>query len=245
VGYGAVDPDGIAGLRILAAGMLRPGFEALGDAAPGGLRIDYANARDLAERIVGGEEVDVFASASPEHPRELRAAGLVGEPVAFASNSLVVAVPSGSEASGYEVLGEPGTRVVIEVAGIPLGDYTRELLGRLDDLSGPDEPSGRGFSSGVFANVVAEVQTVFEVADALLGGAADAAVLYATDVAAQAGRLRAIELPAEAAVGVTCVACVVESSGRRAQAEAWVGELVGGSAQAVLAAAGFGPPVVG
>lgn len=261
MGSGAVDPDGLGGagaasdpapassargsgsaqapdaaLRILAAGMLRPGFAALAAQTAEPLRIDYANARDLAERIVGGEQVDVFASASPHHPRELRAAGLVGEPVAFASNSLVVAVPSGSEASGYEILGAAGTRVVIEVAGIPLGDYTRKLLGRLDELGGQD------FSSGVVANVVMEVQTVFDVADALIGGTADAAVLYATDVAAQAGRLRAIELPAEAAVGVTCVACVVESSGRRAQAEAWVGELLGERTQAVLAKAGFGRP---
>jgi molybdate transport system substrate-binding protein len=217
--------------------MLRPGFETLAAVTRGGLRIDYANARDLAERIVGGEEVDVFASASPDHPRELRAGGLVGEPVAFASNSLVVAVPSRSEASSYEILSEPGTRVVIEVAGIPLGDYTRELLARVDELRGP------GFSSGVFANVVMEVQTVFEVADALIGGAADAAVLYATDVAARSGRLRAVELPVEAAVVVTCVACVVASSGRASEAEAWVGDLVGGAGQIVLGEAGFGPPV--
>ena len=167
MGSGPVDPDGVggggersgvgasgasgaatsggSGLRIFAAGMLRPGFDVLvgagsgaEDGAGGGgrgagigrraVRVDYANARDLAERIVGGEEVDVFASASPDHPRGLRAAGLVGEPSTFASNSLVVAVPEGSDARDYRVLGEPGRRVVIEVEGIPLGDYTRELL---------------------------------------------------------------------------------------------------------------------
>ncbi len=251
MGSGAVDPDGIA-LRVLAAGMLRPAFDVLvgaaaGDAGRGAgagagagpVRVDYANARDLAERIVAGEEADVFASASPDHPRELRAAGLVGEPLAFASNSLVVAVAAGRPACDHRVLGEPGTRVVIEVAGIPLGDYTRELLGRLAALE------GEAFSEAVLGNVVLEAQTVFEVGDALVDGEADAAVLYATDVAARGGLLRAVSLPGEAAVGVTCVACVVSASGRPAAAGRWVSELVGPRGRAVLREAGYGPPPVG
>ncbi len=229
MGSGAVDPDG---LRIFAAGMLRPGFDLLGGIG----RVDYANARDLADRIVAGEEVDVFASASPAHPRDLRAAGLVGEPAAFASNSLVVAVGASSDATDWAVLGAPGTRVVIEVAGIPLGDYTRKLLALVDGLAGD------GFADAVRANVVFEAQTVFEVGDALVDGAADAAVLYATDVAARDGRLRAIELPGEALVGVTCVACVVAASQRPVDAAAWIDELVGPAGQAVLRRAGFGPP---
>jgi molybdate transport system substrate-binding protein len=240
VGSGTVDADRlsrrVAPLVVFAAGMLRPAFDAVESA--GELRVEYANARDLADRIVAGEDVDVFASASPDHPRRLRDAGLVGEPLAFASNRLVVAVPAGSSAVDHRVLGEPGRRVVVEVAGIPLGDYTRELLGQLeqrDDLDG-----GRGFAAAVFGNVVCEVQTVFEVADALLDGRADAGLLYATDVAARSGALRAIELPVS--VGVTCVACVVGSSTRQAAAAAWVGGLVGGPAGSVLRETGFGPP---
>jgi molybdate transport system substrate-binding protein len=276
VGSGPVDPDGVggggersgagasgasgaatsggSGLRIFAAGMLRPGFDVLVGAGAGAedggggrgagigrraVRVDYANARDLAERIVGGEEVDVFASASPDHPRELRAAGLVGEPSTFASNSLVVAVPVGSDARDYRVLGEPGRRVVIEVGGIPLGDYTRELLARVESIA------GRGFGEAVLGNVVFEAQTVFEVGDALVDGRADAGVLYATDVAARGGRLRAIELPGEAKVGVTCVACVVSASRRPAEAAGWIEELVAARGQAILREAGFGPPMVG
>jgi molybdate transport system substrate-binding protein len=216
--------------------MLRPAFEVLGGR---GLRIDYANARDLAERIVGGEEVDVFASASPDHPRRLREAGLVGEGLAFATNGLVVAVAEGSDASDYGVLGRRGTRVVIEVGGIPLGDYTRAMFGRVDELVEP------GFEAAVMANVVRQAQTVFEVGDLLVGGEADAGVLYATDVAARPGQLRAIELPRAAAVGVTCVACAVAASTRPGEAAEWVGELVGPAVQAVLREAGFGPAPAG
>jgi molybdate transport system substrate-binding protein len=215
------------GLHILAAGSLRPAFGRLA----GEVRIDYANARDLAARIEAGAKVDVFASASPEHPLALREAGLVGEPRAFASNRLVVAVAGGSPAHDFGVLAAPGTRVVIEVAGIPLGDYTREMLGRLDAAD----------ADRALANVVAQEQTVDRVAARILAGEADAAVLYATDVAARPGDLRAIELPPGAGVTVTCVACVVAASPHRARADALINWLTGPSGQELMGRAGFGP----
>jgi len=224
------------GLRVFAAGSLRPAFELLGAADPGGPQFAYANARDLAERIERGERVDVFASASAEHPRALHAAGLVGEPRPFASNALVVAVPATSPAREPAVLAAPGTRVVIEVEGIPLGDYTRELLARLDELEGAE------FAARVFANVVAQEQTVDHVAALLVAGEADAGVLYATDVAARPGELRVIALPAGAAVQVTCVACVVAASAQPAAAAAWVERLTAPATQAIMRRAGFGPP---
>ncbi|MDP2709764.1 MAG: molybdate ABC transporter substrate-binding protein [Solirubrobacteraceae bacterium] len=224
------------GLRVLAAGSLRPAFDVLGAAAPGTLRFAYANARDLARRIEAGEPADVFASASAEHPAALHAAGLVSAPRPFASNVLVAAVPVASPARDFAVLAAPGTRVVIEVEGIPLGDYTRAALARLDELHGGE------FAARVYDNVVAQEQTVDHVAALLLGGEADAAVLYATDVAARPDGLRAIALPAAAAVEVTCVACTVAAAARPDAAKAWVEGLTAPAAQAVLRRAGFGPP---
>ncbi len=228
------DPGGA--LRVFAAGSLKPAFDVLAAAAPGSLHLDYANARDLEQRIVAGAPADVFASASPDHPARLRAAGLADDPAAFATNRLVIAVPQQSEAGDVGVLATPGTRVVIEVEGIPLGDYTRELLRGLDGIE------GAGFAAAVVANVVAQEQTVDAVAERLLAGGGDAAVLYATDVAARPGALRAIELPPGAAVRVTCVACAISASAHRAQATAWVGALTAPAAAATLRAAGFGPP---
>ena len=225
-----------AALRVFAAGSLRPAFDAIAAAAPGTLHIDYDNARNLAERIQAEEPVDVFASASPDHPRMLHEAGLVGEPRPFATNRLVVAVPATSAVADFSVLADPATRVVIEVEGIPLGDYTRTLLARLDELV--DD----GFSARTFANVVDEVQTVDVVATRLLDGDGDAAVLYATDVAARPGQLRAIELPPSAAVAATYVACVVTSSARPGAANAWVDALTDAPARAVLRRAGFAAP---
>lgn len=223
-------------LRVLAAGSLRPAFGLLAAAAPCSLRLQYANARDLAERIAAGEPADVFASASPAHPYALHAAGLVGPPRPFATNRLVVAVPAASAARDFTVLGEPGVRVVVEVEGIPLGDYTRALLARLDAR----------LAARACANVVDEVLTVDVVADRLLAGDADAAVLYATDVAARPGQLRAIEVPRGAAIDVTCVACAVNAAARPRAAAAWVEGLTSAPAQALFERSGFGaPPTAG
>jgi molybdate transport system substrate-binding protein len=222
---------GEPGLRVFAAGSLRPALAVLVGEAPD-IHIDYANARDLAGRIVAGAPADVFASASPKDPAELHEAGLVEEPRAFASNRLVVAVPAASPGDDADMLAAPGTRVVIEVAGIPLGDYTREFLARL---------GGAAFSARVLANVVAEEQTVDAVAARLVAGEADAAILYATDVISRP-ELRAIEPPPSSQVEVTCVVCVIAATAVRGRATAWVDRLTGAVGEEVLRRAGFGPP---
>lgn len=233
----APEPLGRGPLRVFAAGSLRPAFELVAAAAPQTLQLHYANARDLADRIEASEPADVFASASPLHPRALHAAGLVGPVRPFATNRLVVAVPAASRARDVTVLAQPAVRVVIEVEGIPLGDYTRTLLARLDGVV------AAGFAARTLANVVDEVQTVDVVADRLLAGAADAAVLYATDVAARPGQLRAIEVPPRAQIAVTCAACVVRAAARPRAAEAWVQALTSAPVRALLERSGFGAPL--
>ena len=217
-------------LRIFAAGSLRPAFDRLAAASPQPVAVTYANARDLADRITDGVPADVFASASAEHPRLLHDAGLVTTPRPFATNRLVVAVPSACRTQTADVLAAAGARVVIEVAGIPLGDYTRLMLLRMDEVAGD------GFSARAMANVVAEEQVVDDVAARLLAREADAGVLYATDVAARAPRLRARELPAGA-----LVACVTRTAADPARAAAWVEELFAPATQAIMRDAGYGP----
>jgi molybdate transport system substrate-binding protein len=222
-------------LRIFAAGSLRPAFDRLADASPGSLQMTYANARDLAQRIASGEPADVFASASDEHPRRLHEVGLVDAPRAFATNRLVVAVVAASPAKDTDVLAAAGTRLVIEVAGIPLGDYTRTLLARLEAIA------GAGFAERALANVVAEEQVVDAVAARLLADDADAGVLYATDVAARVPHLRAIEIPAAAAVAATYAACVTASAADPDRATAWIDGLTTSPALEVMRDAGFAP----
>jgi molybdate transport system substrate-binding protein len=221
-------------LQIFAAGSLRPAFDRLGTAWPDAPAFTYANARALAQRIAAGEPADVFASASEEHPRLLHEAGLVETPRPFATNRLVVAVPHDSGARDAEVLGAPDTRVVVEIAGIPLGDYTRELLARMEPIAGPR------FAERALANIIVEEEVVDAVADWLLCGEADAAVLYATDVAARSPGLRAIEVPAAAGVIATYFGCVTTATTERSRADTWLHRLAAPATRAILRGAGFG-----
>jgi molybdate transport system substrate-binding protein len=222
-------------LRIFAAGSLRPAFDRLAAASAEPVMTAYANARDLAHRIAAGERADVFAAPGAEHARRLREAGLAGAASPFATNRVVVAVAQSSPARDARVLAADGTRVVIEVAGIPLGDYTRTMLVRMNAVAGAD------FAQRAMANVVLEEQLVDAVAAHVLCDQADAGVLYATDVAARAPRLRAIEVPAGAEVAVTLVACVTTAAHDPERAAAWVAGLAAPATQAIMRAAGFGP----
>jgi molybdate transport system substrate-binding protein len=226
----------IASLQIFAAGSLRPAFDPLGAAVAGDmLAMTYANARELARRIAAGVPADVFASASIEHPQRLHDQGLAGPPRPFTVNRLVVAVARDSPALDATVLAAPGSRVVIEVEGIPLGDYTRTMLALMDGVEGP------GFAERALANVVAQEVVVDAVAARILAGDADAGVLYSTDVAARSPDLRAIEIPPSAAVQGTYVACVVAATSQEARATAWIDALHSPSTQAILRDAGFMP----
>lgn len=215
-------------MQVLAAGSLRPAVDRLTAGDPG-VEVAYANARVLADRITAGEPADVFLSASPADPERLHRAGLVGDPRPFARNRLVVAVTAGSTAATPEVLAAPGVRVVVEHAGIPLGDFTRDALERM------------GIAAEVMRNVVLEASMVDEVVAALRDGLADAGVLYATDVRAAGGALRGLELPATAAVTTTCVACTVAAGTRPEAASAWLAQLLGPAGRAALSATGFAP----
>jgi molybdate transport system substrate-binding protein len=226
-----------APLQVFAAGSLRSVFDALSEHWPALVEIRYANALVLAEAILAGDPADVFASASPYEPGRLAGLGLAGEGRVFAANHLVIAVAAGSDSDAV-VPGSPspGRASSIEMAGMPLGDYTRELLDNLGAVCGCE------FAQGVLDNVVTQRDSVDAVSRAIYDGEADVAILYATDVAASAGRLRAIELPRAVAVPATYVVCALRAAAQPADAAVWIDLTLGPLGQRVLRAAGFTPP---
>ena len=223
---------------MFAAGSLRPVFEGASeplDGWPDGtVSFRFANARVLADAIEQGDRADVFASASATDPERLHAAGILSRPLAFARNQVVIAAPRtrAEEIRSVGDLAASGVRVVVEVAGVPLGEYTRAALRRLEP---PD------LADRILANVVSQELDVQAVAARLTEGFADAGFLYRTDVLA-ADRLAAIELPPEAQVEATYMVGVVRGADREDEARSWVRWLLGPGGQRTLAAAGFGPP---
>ena len=190
-----------------------------------GARLSFGGSDALAAQVRRGVRPDVVAFADAQLVRDLHAEGLVEVPQEFATNQLVVAVPARSRVGSIADLGQEGVRIAIGAMNVPVGRYAMEVIDALP--------------AGVAANVRSEEPDVTGIVAKLLQGAADAGIVYRTDVAAAAGRLRAIELPRTLSPRIAYAAAVVEGTERPEEAARFVAGL---SSAPALRSAGFGPP---
>ncbi len=239
IGFAAIALLGCAGgdeddgeLTVAAASSLTEAFEAYDAGFPGDARYSFAGSDELAAQIRSGAPVDVFASANTSYPDELHAEGLVEEPVVFARNRLVLAVPAGSEIDAVGDLAEGNLDLVIGTKGVPVGAYTREVLSHLP-------PNVR---DAILASVRSEEPEVKGIVGKLVAGAADAGFVYATDVTAAGDGLSAVELPPVLEPEVAYGIAVVADTDNAELADEFVSGLLDGPGAEALAEAGFLPP---
>jgi len=218
-------------LVVSAASSLQPAFEAYADDAGIDAKQSFAGSDDLAAQIRQGVKPDVYAAANTSLPDDLYKDGLVEKPVVFASNMLVLAVPKGSDISSIEDLTGDVT-LAIGDEGVPVGDYTREVLGRLP----------KSESDAILDNVRSLEPDVAGIVGKLTQGAVDAGFVYITDVVATDGALTAIQLPQDLQPDVAYGAAVVDGAANTDGAQAFIDGLLSGQGAAALKDAGFGPP---
>lgn len=219
-------------LTVSAATSLTEAFEAYGEALPGEQRFSFAGSDELAAQIRQGVHPDVFASANTTYPEELNAEGLVGTPIVFARNELVIAVGEDAEINTIEDLAAPGLDLVIGADGVPIGGYTRELLGR---LPAPEREA-------ILANVRSEESDVKGVIGKVSQGAADAGFVYSSDVAAAAGEVEAIEISERLKPTVAYGVAIVEGAPNPDAAQEFIDGLLEGEGATTLAETGFTAP---
>jgi molybdate transport system substrate-binding protein len=195
------------------------------------VKASFAGSDELAAQIQQGAKADVFASADTDYPAELFKEGLVEKPQVFAANELVIAVPEGSKVKSLSDLTKPGTKLIIGDPSVPVGSYTRTVLGRL--------PAAE--REAIIGNVVSEETEVASIIAKLEQGAADAGIVYVTDEKGAEG-LEPVAIPAKLQPEVEYGVAVVKSSGDKAAAEEFVAGLVEGEGQEDLREAGFLPP---
>jgi molybdate transport system substrate-binding protein len=231
-GGSSTDSGGGGTLIVLGASSLTEAVTEYGESFEGAtVKPSFAGSDELAAQIQGGAKADVFASADTEYPQELFKEGLVEKPQVFAANELVIAVPEGSDIKSLADLAKPGTKVIIGDPSVPVGSYTRTVLGRL--------PAAE--REAITANVVSEETEVSSIVAKLEQGAADAGFVYVTDEKAAVG-LEPVTIPADLQPEVEYGVAVVKSSGEEAAAEEFVAGLVSGEGQEDLREAGFLPP---
>jgi molybdate transport system substrate-binding protein len=227
-------------LTVSAASSLTESFQDIGrafEAEHDGVHVllNFASSSSLALQIVQGAPADVFASANPAQMQKVVEEGLTaGEPTTFTGNRLVIIVPDGSSMASPEGLAAPGTKVVLAAPEVPVGNYARQSLRKMNALYGTD------FAERVTANVVSEEPNVRQVAAKVQLGEADAAIVYATD-AIVTDNTRVIEIPDPVNIVASYPIAVVDGSTQQQLARSFVDFVLSTEGQALLAAHGFRP----
>jgi molybdate transport system substrate-binding protein len=110
----------------------------------------------------------------------------------FARNKLVVITPAENPGRVYALsdLAGPGLRIVTGTSGVPVGNYTLQVLDRI----AANASFGPVWRERVLANVISQETTVKNVVAKVALGEADAGFVYLTDAMAQEG-LRTIDIP--------------------------------------------------
>jgi molybdate transport system substrate-binding protein len=214
-------------LTIFAAASLTEVFELLDDDA----RFNFAGSDELATQLREGAEADLYAAASPRYPRELHREGLLEQPRVFATNRLVLVVPRDNPADIDSLvdLDREGVKLVVGAEGVPIGDYTREVL-------------ENARQTDILARAVSEEEDVKGVLGKVALAEADAGFVYATDARAAGDDVRAIELPDLIQARIEYPVAVVRGADDDEKAREFVRRLFSAEGSRLLREAGFGLP---
>ena len=226
-------PAGKPRLVVSAAASMKEALERCGPKfEDADVRLSFAGSDELAAQIRKGVKPDVYAAANTELPARLNREGLLEQPVEIATNRLVVGVPRDSEVDSIEDLAQGGLKLVIGSRSVPIGAYTREVLSRLPAR----------VARAILANVRSNEPDVRGIVGKLTQGAADAGLIYESDVRATGGELRSVALPGRLQPEVVYAGGVVKGARQPRPARRYVADLARGRCQKALLAAGFGSP---
>ena len=186
-------------LTVFAASSLTDVFTEISkafEAANPGITVtlNFAGSGALRTQIEEGAPADVFASASGKEMDTLVTDNFVVKdvPQIFLTNKLVVILPANNPAAleKLEDLAKPGIKLVLAAETVPVGDYARQALDKMNASFGTD------FKDKVLANIVSNEDNVKQVVAKVQLGEADAGIVYISDSIA-APELKSIEIPAD------------------------------------------------
>ena len=210
---------------VFAAASLTNAFPRIGPNA----RYSFAGSNALAAQIRQGAPADVFASANVKLPFGLYGDGHCSRPVVFTRNALVVIVPRANRKRIKTIsdLRRKGVKVVIAAKGVPVGDYTLQVLQKLK-------------LNTVLSNVVSRETDVREVLAKVALDEADAGFVYSTDARTVPKKVRRISIPPRGRPNIEYGICVV-LAGNKAAGHTFVKRVLSSTGQKILLRYGFLP----
>lgn len=220
-------------LTVFAAASLAATFTAAEpalEAAHPGFTASYsfAGSQQLVENIIDGAPADVIATADTATMQQLLSRGLVEPPQTLARNRLAIAVAKGNPKHIARLmdLARGDVSVVLADPSVPAGNYARQALLR----------------AGVTVRPKSLELSVEAALEKVESGDADAAIVYATDIAAAAGLVTGVAIPDADNVIATYPIAVVKGARNPVAARAFVALAVAGTIQSALRQRGFLPP---
>jgi len=233
---GSADGGGSDGgdrkLVVLAAASLTGVFEDFADdfeAAHDGVEVEFSfgSSTDLAEQAADGAPGDVLATAdetSMQVAGDADATG--GDPVTFATNTMVLVTPPDNPAHITSVDDLGGTTWVRCADEVPCGRVT---LGLLESNGVTSEP----------ASLEEDVKSTLE---KVTSGEADAGFVYATDAIAAGDDVKVVEIADAADQPTSYFLATLAQSEDGDLAQEWIDLVMSGEGQRTLADAGFSAP---
>jgi molybdate transport system substrate-binding protein len=198
------------------------------------VQLNFAASGQLAQQIITGAPVDVFASADQETMDKLQERKIIKaeDRQDFVSNSLVVIVPQTSKnhlAQLAHLQNDSYQRIAIGIpASVPVGRYTKSVLEK------------NNLWAAIEKKMIAS-QNVRQVLDYVARGEVDAGFVYATDAVILSNRVKvAMKVPTDKKILYPIA--VVSNSPNYAEAKRWVAFVHSSKGGEILSRFGFGKP---
>ena len=232
-GCGDDDDGGSSDQLVVSAASSLERFTDYVDAAGIDAKQSFAGSDELAAQIRQGVTPDVYAAANTTLPDELYAEGLLEKPVVFATNSLVLAVPDGSDIDARREPGAARHHDRDRRPRGPVGAYTREVLDRLPPERERGHPRQRALPGARRRRHRRQAHA---------GRGRCRLRLRHRRHGAPTERWQAIELPSPLQPHVAYAAAVVVGANNPDGAREFIDGLLDGDGALALEEAGFKPP---
>jgi molybdate transport system substrate-binding protein len=193
------------------------------------VQLNFAGSDALTAQIEQGVDADIYAAASPKYPEQLQGEKLLGDTTDFATNTLVLVVPSDNPAGITKVTDiAKGAKLVVGDPAVPIGAYTETVLGNL----GIDSTS---------LDIVSREPAVTSILQKVKLGEADGGFVYVTDALSAGDRVKQIALPAAAQATAVYPIGIASGSKQAKAAQQWIDLVMSSQGQQALTGLGFGP----
>jgi len=238
VAAGNINAQPAKEFTVSAAISLKNAFEEIGnlfESRNTGVKVvfNFGASGDLARQIEGGAPVDVFASAAQKDMDQIDAKGLIDGATRadFAKNALVLIQSAAStlEIKGFEDLPKPEVNMISigNPQTVPAGKYAQEVFTHFKVWDG-------------ISRKLVLAENVRQVLDYVTKNEVDAGVVYATDAAVQAGRIKIVATaPTGSHKPVVYPAAMVKGAKNEALAKAFITLLKADAGMRILKKYGF------